>query len=179
MKLLKVLSSSLLATTLAFCSIIMPAYAAEENENVSLLEKAEFIGTEYTDDGTKITTYEAEINPEDFNNPSGIVALSLDQSFTMTSSHRGGDRTYSGNYLQYSVTVTDTNGNAVDNTVSVKLYDYNHSYALSNTSVKADGSTTTVRNVSITPGRVYYFKYARTSGASRTLKVRMRITDYN
>lgn len=126
--------------------------------------------------------YEFEVTPNMVTSD-GIIALStfsldVDQTFTFSGSHRGGDRTYSGNKLRYAITITDANGNAVDNTVSISLYDYNHSYALKYHNLKADGSTTVIYDVPITSGRTYYFKYARTSGTSRTLKVHMQIWSY-
>ncbi len=126
--------------------------------------------------------YEFDV-PQDEVAQNGIMPLStflleVDQTFTMNSSHRGGDRAYSGNKMQYAITITDEYGNPVDNTVSIRLYDYNHTYSLKYHNLKADGSTTVISNVSITAGRIYYFKYAVTSGASRNLKVHMRIWSY-
>lgn len=161
-------------------SLTANAMAAEVGETMPTYEVVELVGTECDADGNEMAVYEFEVTPETIaDGDYGIMPLSLDQSFTMGYTHRGGDRTYSGNKLRFSATVTDQNGNAVDNWVSVQLYDYNHTGALTGISVYANGGTTTSSEISITPGRVYYFKYTRTSGASRTLKVHMRITDYN
>ena len=121
-----------------------------------------------------------EVTPEMLaNGDVAIASTSLDQTFNMTTSHRGADRSYPDNYLSYSITVTDVNGNAVDNTISVQLFDYNHSYPLKDTRVDADGSTTTIPRVSITANRVYYFRYVLTYGTIRTLRVRMQIYSYS
>lgn len=133
-----------------------------------------FVQAEEIDDGEIL--YESVVT---IDGEAAIASISnLDQTFTMTSSHRGGDRKYSGNRLQYSVTVTDVNGNSVNNAISVRLYDYNNSSPITDTQVAADGVRRTWK-VSITPNRTYYFKYVRTSGANRTLKVHMQIKSYN
>lgn len=126
------------------------------------------------------TVYEWEITPDMVSKDGNIaIPLAIDQSFTMTTSHRGGDRTYSGNYLRYAVTITDANGNPVDNKVSVQLHDYNHSYALIDHIVPADGATYVKSNISIVSGRMYYFYYSLSTGTTRTLKIRMQITSYS
>lgn len=155
--------------------------SAIENEVSVIPATAEIVDVQKGSNGETITTYEMEVTPEMLaEGDYGIMPCAdVDQTFTMTTSHRGADRTYSGNYLQYSVTVTDVNGNAVNNSISVQLWDYNHNYPLMDTSVNADGFTVTKSQVSITSGRVYYFKYVLTSGTIRTLRVRMRITAYS
>lgn len=177
MKFFKNFIAVLMAMLLSVGSVPMMAMAAEVGDNTTKqFEAVELVEVEYDEDGRKTEVYEFDIVQE---GEYGIMPYSLDQSFTMGSYHRGADRSYSGRKLQYSVTVTDVNGNAVDNMIAVDLHDYNHSYGISGVNVKADGATITIPNISITPGRLYYFEYTRISGASRTLKVRMRITDYN
>lgn len=177
MKFFKNFTVVLMAMLLSVESVPMMAMAAEVDDNTTKqFEAAELVEVEHDEDGRKTEVYEFDIVQE---GEYGIMPLSLDQSFTMGSYHRGADRSYSGSKLQYAVTVTDVNGYAVDNMISVELHDYNHSYALSTLNVKADGSTVAIPNIPITPGSLYYFEYSRISGASRTLKVRMRITDYN
>lgn len=180
MKGFKRFTSMLLAGTMMLASTAVQA-SAIENEVSVIPATAEIVDVQTGENGETITTYEMEITPEMVaNGDYGIMPCAdIDQTFSMTTSHRGADRTYSGNYLQYSVTVTDVNGNAVDNIISVQLRDYNHTYALTDTRVTADGFTVTKSQISITPGRVYYFKYVLTSGITRTLRVRMRITSYS
>lgn len=180
MKIFKRIISALVAGTLMMCSFSIPTFAAE-TEVTGVVPVAEVVSVEEGKNGEVITTYEMEVTPEMAaeGNVGIMPCADIDQSFTMTTSHRGGDRTYSGEYLRYSVTITDANGNAVDNTVSVQLWDYNHSYALKETSVDADGMTVTKNGVDITPNRMYYFKYVLTYGTTRTLRVRMQITSYS
>lgn len=179
MKAFKKMATMFMAV-LMICSLTANAMAAEAGEMTPNCNAAELVSVEHDADGTEIAVYECELTPEaTADGDYGIMPLSLDQTFTMGSTHRGGDRTYSGNKLQISVKITDANGNAVDNRVSVQLHDYNHSYALFSANVNADGGMKTESGISITPGRTYYFYYQVLSGASRTLKVRMIITDYN
>lgn len=108
-----------------------------------------------------------------------VMPRAIDQTFTMTSSHRGADRTYSGSYLTYSVSITDANGNACDNLVRIELFDYNNASARHTSGVQANGNFYVYANIPITSGRVYYFRYTVTSGAARTLRVHMQINAHN
>lgn len=178
MKGFKRFTSMLLAGTMMLASTVVQA-SAIENEVSAIPVTAEIVDVQTGENGETITTYEMEITPENANEGIAIASTSLDQTFNMTTSHRGADRTYPDNYLNYAITVTDVNGNAVDNIIAVQMYDYNHTYPLKDTRVHADGSTTAVRGVSITPNRVYYFRYTLTSGTTRTLRVRMQIYSYS
>lgn len=172
-------TSMLLAGTMMLASTAVQA-SAIENEVSVIPATAEIVDVQTGENGETITTYEMEVTPEMASEGGiAVASTSLDQSFNMTTSHRGADRTYPDDFLSYSITVTDVNGNAVDNTISVQLFDYNHSYALKDTRVNADGSTTIIPRVSITANRVYYFKYFLTAGTTRTLRVRMQIYSYS
>lgn len=180
MKFFKRLTATMVATIMTIGSTALQA-SAVENEEIAVPAMAEIVDVQECEDGGIVTTYEFEVTPEmaaegDY----GIMPCAdVDQTFTMTTSHRGGDRQYSGEYLRYSVTVTDSNGNYADNTISVQLWDYNHSYALTDTRVDADGLTVTRNGIDIVPNRMYYFKYVLTYGSTRTLRVRMQITSYS
>lgn len=179
MKGLKRLTSMLIAGVMMLASTAIQA-SAIENEGTAIPATAEIIDVQTGENGETITTYEMEVTPEmAANGGVAVASTTLDQSFNMTTSHRGADRKYPDNYLSYSITVTDVNGNAVNNTISVQLWDYNHGYALVDTRVDADGSTTTLPRVSITANRTYYFKYVLTAGTTRTLRVRMQIYSYS
>ena len=161
MKILRILSLVLvLAMTIgAFGTTAIAAEEAETNE---------------------ATVLEFEITSE--MPDSGVIAVpmdarSIDQSFNMTTSHRGADRTYSGTTLGYGVTITGADGNACDATVTVALWDYNHGTAIKADSVRANGSLYYF-TCPITSGRVYYFRYTKTSGTAGTLTVRMQIHSY-
>lgn len=108
-----------------------------------------------------------------------VMPRAIDQTFTMTSYHRGADRTYSGSYLTYSVSITDADGNACDNLVKIELFDYNNASARHTSGVQANGNVYGYANIPITSGRVYYFKYTVTSGATRSLRVHMQINSHN
>lgn len=179
MKVFKKVATMFLAVLMLMSSLTANAMAVEPGDDLPAANTAKLVSMEYNADGTRTATYEVAVPQTSATGDYGIMPLAIDQTFTMTSSHRGGDRTYSGNKLQFSVSITDANGNAVDNTVSVQLHDYNHSYALISANVTANGSMKTESDISITPGRTYYFYYKVLSGASRTLKVRMIIRDYN
>lgn len=165
---LKKCSLFCLAMIMAMLSV-MPTMAAES-------EKTEAVET---DSGYEV--YEEEfilepgesISETDLNSAVSTLAT-IDQTFTMTSYHRGADRTYSSSNLRFSITITDTNGNATSDKVSVTLRDYN-GYA-SGWVVTANGSIFSKSGISIVAGRVYYFTYSN-SGSS-TLRVNMVIISY-
>lgn len=140
--------------------------------------------TEPTNVGNNLTeeivaTYETIITPDMMSSNIVIPCADVDQSFTMSDSHRGGDRRYSGEYLRYSVTITDAYGNAVNDVISIKLWDYNHSTALLDNRVVANGITVTRLGIDIVPQRMYYFTYQKVSGNTSSFRVTMQITSYN
>lgn len=154
---LRILSLSL-ALVLAVSSFSVAAYAAEEVQ-VAEPQTLEFeITSEMPDEG-----YIA------------VPMSVIDQTFTMTTSHRGADRTYSGTELVYIVTITGADGSDTDNTVVVALHDYNNATAIKADSVNANGSINYF-SVPIVTNRVYYFRYTKVSGTTQTLSVRMQIT---
>lgn len=101
-------------------------------------------------------------------------AYDVDQTFTMGSYHRGGDRSYSGSHLRFMITITDTNGNATSSTLSLGFQDYNGN--VMGWLLNANGSTFSKNNIPIVAGRVYYFTY--TNNGSQNLRVHMVIDAY-
>ncbi len=97
----------------------------------------------------------------------------IDNTFTMGSTHRGADRSYSTNKLYVRAIITDTNGNPVDNDVIISLNDYNGNTAM--WKVSANGEVHGMTFNGLTPNHIYYFYYTR-MGTARDLKVRMIIT---
>lgn len=93
--------------------------------------------------------------------------------------HRGADRKYSGNYISYQMTVTSSNGSAVDKKVAIQLWDYNHSTYLQEHVVTANGITVMESQFSITPNRTYYFKYYLRQGSSSNLRIRLVIDTWS
>ena len=98
----------------------------------------------------------------------------VDQTFNIGSYHRGGDRSYSTSHLRFKVTITDTNGNATSDNVTITLKDYNMN--TQSWTIAANGTTSIRNGISIVAGRLYYFTY--TNSGSKTLKVHMVITPY-
>lgn len=115
------------------------------------------------------------------NNPYSLMeTYTIDSDFIMKGSYyRGADRKYSGDYLTYTVIITDSNGNPVDKQVSVQLWDYNHSYALHTNVVNANGEAVTTYSIPIVSNRMYYFKYYLANGSSSNLKIRMIINAWS
>lgn len=132
---------------------------------------------------TSTTAFAEEIvgdssEPIEYSDDSGIMLLSVDQTFTFTSYHRGSNRTYSGSYLDFTATITDSSGNATSSVVTINLYNSSGTLVKS-VSVSADGNSHKTSNVSITSGGTYYFTYTVSSGSTTTLKIRMVISDHS
>lgn len=126
-----------------------------------------------------IETYDFEITPAENEEEINLLSTSsVNNTFNVYLEHTGSSRTYSGNYLRYSIEITDTNGNAVDNILAVRLYDSKGSLK-SEGQFWADGSLNIIQNIPISSGASYYFKYLLAYGSARTLRVHMEITSYN
>ena len=102
------------------------------------------------------------------------TSTSVDNTFNIGSFHRGGDRAYSTSHLRFTINITDANGNAVSNKVTVALQDYNGNS--SGWLIPANGLTQTHSNISIVPERMYFFTYS--NPGAQTLRVHMIITPY-
>lgn len=126
-----------------------------------------------------IETYDFEITPAENEEEISLLSTSsVNNTFNVYLEHTGSSRTYSGNYLRYSIEITDTNGNAVNNILAVRLYDSKGSLK-SEGQFWADGSLNIIQNIPISSGTSYYFKYLLAYGNARTLRVHMEITSYN
>ena len=153
------------------------AFAAENDTEQMLPENV--VSVEQLDNGKTRTTYEFEVTPEDVDE-NGIATCAVDSSFTMKGTYyRGADRKYSGNYLDYTMIVTASDGSAVDKQVSIQLWDYNHNYSLQTDIVTANGAAVTEFGVPIVANRTYYFKYYLASGSTSNLKIRMIIDTWS
>lgn len=122
------------------------------------------------------TICEFDITPEMVNEDGSVIIprSTIDQSFNMTTSHTGSTRTYYGNAIRFGVIITDTNGNAVDNIVAIRLY-HSSGRLISEDQVWCNGVQNN-REVAISYGSSYYFQYLLAYGTTRTLRVRMIIT---
>lgn len=126
-----------------------------------------------------VETIEFEITPNESKGEISLMATSnVNDTFNVYLEHTGSSRTYSGRYIRYSIEITDTNGNPVDNILAVRLYDSRGSLK-SEGQFWADGSISAVQNIPVTVGQSYYFKYLLAYGTARTLRVHMTITSYN
>ena len=170
-------TSFAMAIMMLVLSIPTIAFAAENDPEQEMTEKV--VSVEQLDNGKTRTTYEFEVTPDDVDE-NGVAAYAIDSSFTMTGTYyRGADRKYNGNYLDYTMIVTASDGSAVDKQVSIQLWDYNHSYSLHTDIVNADGTAVTEYGVSIVANRTYYFKYYLVSGSTSNLRIRMIIDSWS
>lgn len=171
------LASFSMAIMMLVLSLSTVAFAAEGDTEPVMPEK--IISIEQLDNGKTRTTYEFQITPENVDE-NGVATCAIDSSFTMTGTYyRGADRKYSGNYLDYTMIVTSSNGSAVDKQVSIQLWDYNHSYSLHTNIVTANGTAVTQYDVPIVANRTYYFKYYLASGTSSNFRIRMIIDTWS
>lgn len=153
------------------------AFAAENDHDQLMDENILYV--EQLDNGKTRTMYEFEVTPEEVDE-NGIATYAIDSSFTMTGTYyRGADRKYSGNYLDYTMIVTASDGSAVNKQVSIQLWDYNHGYSLHTNIVTANGTAVTQYSVPIVANRTYYFKYYLASGTTSNLRVRMIIDSWS
>lgn len=126
-----------------------------------------------------VETIEFEITPNENTGEANLMATSnVDDTFNVYLDHTGSSRTYSGKYIRYSIEITDTNGNAVDNILAVRLYDSRDSLR-SEGQFWANGAINAVQDIPVSSGQSYYFRYLLAYGTARTLRVRMTITSYN
>lgn len=165
---------SLLMSLVIACTGLQAVAFAEEVTDEGSNNK--IISIEELEDGRMRTTYEMELTPDSVDENGIATIAAVNSSFTMTGNYyRGADRKYSGNRISYQMTVTSSNGTAVDKKVSIQLWDYNHTYYLVEHIINADGITVKEPKVSITPNRYYYFKYYLAYGSSSNLKITMVI----
>lgn len=126
-----------------------------------------------------VETIEFETTLNESNGEISLMATSnVDDTFNVYLDHTGSSRTYSGNYIRYTIKVTDANGNPVNNILAVRLYDSRGSLKCEG-QFWADGSISAVQDIPISSGTSYYFKYLLAYGTARTLRVHMTITSYN
>lgn len=162
MKTFKRFSTLMLAILMVICSVSTTAFAAEADVTTG------------SDDAGSATVVEFEITPEMVNaDGTGIMPMSINQTFNVTGSHTGSTRTYYSSTLSYQITVTDVNGNPAGNILSVQLYDSSNSL-INEYQLWANGQTSW-NNIPISYGAAYYFKYVLAYGDMRTLKVHMII----
>jgi len=160
MKTFKRFSTLMLVAIMLICSVNTTAFAAENN---TLPEYG--------------TVMEFEITPE-MMSKNGEVAVDTnvlaDHIFNVTGIYTGSTRPYYGNSFQYQITVTDVNGNTVNNMLSIQFYNSSNA-KIDERFVWANGATNGY-TLNVSYGSSYYFKYALAHGDMRTLRVHMVIT---
>ena len=166
-----------MAIVMMLLNFSMIAFAEEVDGNQTMPENV--ISVEQMENGKTRTTYEFEISPKNVDEY-GVATYAIDSSFTMTGTYyRGADRKYSGNYLNYTMIVTASDGSSADKQVSIQLWDYNHNYSLQTDVIRADGTAVTEFGIPIVANRTYYFKYYLVSGSTSNLKIRMIIDSWS
>ena len=171
MKNLKRITALLLAAVLCVGSSNISAFAAEKDDNngFSNMKMADVITNE---DGS--TEFVFDINPSSRQVGGTISPMSLvDQTFKMTSYHRGATRNYNRGNLGFTVYMTDWNGNTLtDGTIlSVKLYT---TTGILEREIQTSSRVTMVPHFGITYGANHYFEYAVAYGTQK-LKIHMVI----
>lgn len=170
-------ASLALAIMMLVLSIPTIALAIENDTNQVMAENV--VSVEQLDNGKTRTMYEFEVTPEEVDE-NGIATYAIDSSFTMTGTYyRGADRKYSGNYLDYTMIVTGSDGNPVDKQVSIQLWDYNTAHSLQTDIVKADGMAVTEYGISIVANRTYFFKYYLVGSTTSNLRIRLIIDSWS
>lgn len=179
MKTLTRIQAMFMAIVLTLFSTGTVAFAAEPTNEANIIE-SNIIDVTYNDDGSTETTYEFEITPDKVNEE-GIALLSadVDQTFTMTSSHRGASRSYGGNKLNISMSATDSKGNAVNTILAAQLREHYTEDFLCELQCSANGQPVHRYDINITSGKLYYIQYLIAYGTQKTVKVHMVITSHN
>lgn len=160
MKALKQFQSLILSLVMLFCGSSITAYATETPQDFERV----------------VSTYDFDI--VSYNGSDNVVPLAdvSDTFYVYNGTHTGSTRSYYGSKLKYTVTITDSSGNPVDNILAVQIYSGN--LKIHEGQFWADGASNTIYDISISSGGSYYFKYIIAYGNTRTLKVRMSITAY-
>lgn len=170
MKSIKRLGALLLTALLTISTINTPVFAAEA---VPAQETASSNSAQQQ----VVYDYEFEITPDMVGEDGSVIiplsAGSVDQTFTMTTTHTGSTRTYYGNYLAYGATLSGAPGNILalqfyhssGTKIDEKQYwcngVYQHGY------------------IPITSGNSYYIKYVLAYGTPTPITVHMTLMGVN
>ncbi len=161
MKAFTKIQALVLSIAMLFCVTATTAYASEP------------IAT----DSIPVATYDFEVMP-DMNGSEIALLANVNNTFNVYGSHTGSTRNYYGNKLKYTITITDATGHSANNILAIQLYSSNGS-KVDEKQFWANGNQNTIRDISISYGGAYYFKYVQAYGDLRTLRVHMEITAYN
>lgn len=179
MKTLAHINALIMAMVLVLFSTGTVAFASEPQDQATIIE-SNITHVTYNNDGSVETTYEFEITPDEVNeNGIALLSANVDQTFTMTTSHRGSSRSYEGCKLNITMSATDTNGNAVNTILAARLCDHATESNLVEIQCSANGQPVHLYDFNITPGKLYYVQYLVAYGTQQTLRVHMKIISHN
>lgn len=155
-----------LTTVMMLCSFSASVFATEVEANV-----------ENTSTATA-TSYVIDIPP--YMSNSGVIPITVnsitlvDNTWTFTNHHQGSNRSYGCTSIGFKVQITDSNGNAVSDRISIQLHDTVNGGTQYYTAY-ANGNLYYHNNISIIANRAYYFSYKNLSSSSRNIKIHMII----
>lgn len=169
--------SILMAVIMAMFSFPMAAFAAEESAaDAAVVEEADL-----PEGAEMLEVIDIDVTPDmvDENGmiavPTSITSTTLvDQTWTWTNYHQGSNRSYSYSTIGFKCQITDSNGNAVSDEISVELHD-TVSGSVNYYTAYANGGWYGYGSISIVSGRQYYFYYDNLSSSTRSMKIRMVI----
>lgn len=107
--------------------------------------------------------------------PITITSTTLvNNTWTFRNHHQGSTRKYAYNTIGFKIQVTDSNGNAVSDRISIQLHDTVNGGTQYYTAY-ANGALYGYNNISIVANRNYYFCYDNLSSSTRMIKIHMII----
>ena len=169
--------SILMAVIMAMFSFPMAAFAAEEPAaDAAVVEEADL-----PEGAEVLEVIDIDVTP-DMVDENGLIDVTdaiksvtlVDQTWTWTNYHQGSNRSYNYSTIGFKAKISDSNGNAVGDTISVELHDTTNG-ATQYFTVYADNNWAYNNNISIVSGRQYYFYYDNLSSSTRSMKIRMVI----
>lgn len=98
-----------------------------------------------------VAVYDFDITADETAGSFSTLANVDNTFYVYNGSHTGSTRQYYGNKLRYSVTITDSTGNAVDNILAIQLYDSSN-IKRHEGQFWADGALNIVQDFSISSG---------------------------
>ena len=150
--------SIILAILLAFCSLPMTVFAADDQPAQTEQKVTEFTGT------PDMSGYTGRINPTRYNE--------YEYDFTFSTTYQDTTRAYNSTYLMIMVKITDINGGTPGNEVAIDFKDPSGTYV--HTTAYADGAWYG-EQFPIYIGMNYYLYFENLGNTSTPLKVEVYI----
>lgn len=168
--------SILMAVIMAMFSFSATAFAAEE----PAADAAQAVVEDVPEGAEVLEVIDFDVTP-DMVDENGAIAVPVDRSVTLvdqtwtwTNYHHGSNRSYNYSTIGFKCRITDSNGNAVGDEISIQLHD-TYTGDTQYFTAYADGGWYWNNNISIVSGRQYYFYYDNLSSSTRTMKIHMVI----